>query len=210
VRGMDNVILQGSDDGRKTLRLATKPAHERLHTNAAFAALLRGDLTLLAYQRLLTCLLGLHEPIEDSLGRFPASPLLEWRSAGAGVSRTAALRSDLAALGVDQLEIEAAPRAHALLPPLDDAAAALGCAWVVEGSALGGRIMSSRVDAMLSLGQGQGGGSFFSCDPGQRERWRGCCDAVEICGAEPDGLTAMIRAAMITFAVFETWLDKSL
>jgi heme oxygenase len=66
----------------------------------------------------------------------PRLSALEWRSAGAGVSRTAMLRSDLAAFGVDRLEIEAAPRAHALLPPLNDAAAALGCAWVVEGSAL--------------------------------------------------------------------------
>jgi heme oxygenase len=193
---MDNLPFQASDAARKTLRLATKPAHERLHTNAAFAALLRGDLTRLAYQRLLTCLLGLHEPIEDSLERFSANALLAWRGAGAVVSRTALLRSDLAALGLDRLEIETAPRAYALLPPLNDAAAALGCAWVVEGSALGGRVMSSRVDAMLSLRQGQ------------PERWRGCCDAVERCGAELDGLTAMIRAALNTFAMFETWLDK--
>jgi heme oxygenase len=205
---MDNLPFQASDAARKTLRLATKPAHERLHTNAAFTALLRGDLTRLAYQRLLTCLLGLHEPIEDSLERFSANALLAWRGAGAVVSRTALLRSDLAALGLDRLEIETAPRAYALLPPLNDAAAALGCAWVVEGSALGGRVMSSRVDAMLSLRQGEGGGSFFSCDQGQPERWRGCCDAVERCGAELDGLTAMIRAALNTFAMFETWLDK--
>lgn len=188
------------------MRLATTRSHERLHTNVAFAALLRGELTCSAYQDLLVCLLGLHEPIEEMLAQLLADPLLAWRNAGAAVSRAALLRGDLAALGLGQLEIDAAPRAHALLPPLDDVASALGCAWVIEGSALGGRVMSSRVDAMLSFGQGEGGGSFFSPNPGHSGRWRGCCDAIELCGADPDNLAAMTRSAVTTFTTFETWL----
>lgn len=198
---------QRSDTARRTLRVATKPAHERLHTNAAFAALLRGELTRPAYQQLLGRLLGLHEPVEERLARNSADPLFAWRSAGATVSRAALLRADLAALGRAHPTIKAIPRGDALLPPLDDPASALGCAWVVEGSALGGRVMSSRVDAMLRIGQSDGGGSFFALDPGQPDRWRGCCDAVERCGAEPDGLAVMTHAAVATFTAFETWLN---
>ncbi len=194
---------------RRALQQATKPAHERLHSNVAFAALLRGDLELPAYRRLLVCLLGLHEPIEQSLGRLRADPLLAWRCAGAHMSRAGLLCTDLAVLGFGPLEIEAAPRAHALLPPLLDTASALGCAWVVEGSALGGRVMSAKVDAMLSQTHETGGGAFFSSDPDQPARWRGCCEAVEACSAQPDGLSAMTRAAMTTFAAFETWLGAS-
>jgi heme oxygenase (biliverdin-IX-beta and delta-forming) len=192
---------------RRALQAATMPAHERLHANAMFAALLRGDMTRPAYRRLLLRLLGLHEPIETSLDRLSADPLLAWRGTSLGISRTARLRADLAALGVGQPEIDAAPRAQALLPPLADPASALGCAWVVEGSALGGRVMSAKIKGTLQLTREAEGHAFFSADPGQPARWRGCCEALEACSARPDGLPAMVRAATATFAAFETWLD---
>ena len=192
---------------RRALQAATTPAHERLHANAMFAALLRGDITRPVYQCLLLRLLGLHEPIETSLGRLSADPLLAWRGTGLGIPRTARLRSDLAALGVSQPEIDAAPRAQALLPPLADPASALGCAWVVEGSALGGRVMSTKIKAILNLTREDEGHAFFSSDPDQPARWRGCCEALEVCSAQPNSLAAMIRAATATFAAFEIWLD---
>jgi heme oxygenase len=202
------MTLRAETTARRALQLATKPSHERLHTNVAFAALLRGELTRPGYLRLLVSLLGLHEPIEESLGRLPSDCLLEWRGAGHPLSRTALLRGDLAALGLSPLEIEAAPRAHGLLPRLADPASALGCAWVIEGSALGGRVMSARVSAILHLGPTAGGGGFFSSDPGQPARWLGCCEAVEVCGAQPNGLASMTQAATATFAAFEAWLDQ--
>ena len=202
------MTLHAESAARRALRLATRPAHERLHANVAFSALLRGELARPDYRRLLVRLLGLHQPIEESLGRLlPADPLLDWRGVSGGLSRTDLLRGDLAALGLGSPEIEAAPRAHALLPSLADPASALGCAWVVEGSALGGRAMSAKVDALLDLASIVGGGTFFASDPGQPARWRGCCEAVEACGAQADSLALMIRAAMTTFAAFEAWLD---
>jgi len=119
------------------------------------------------------------------------------------------LRCDLAALGLGLLEIEQSPRADLLLPKLADPASALGCAWVVEGSALGGRVMSSRVQAILSLNKEAGGGAFFASDLEQPARWRGCCAAVESCGAQANGLAAMTSAATTVFAAFEIWLDPA-
>lgn len=204
---ISNVPLQGPSAARRTLQSATRPAHERLHTNAAFAALLRGELTRPAYRKLLAHLLGLHEPIEERLAQTPADPLLAWRNTDVAASRAASIRSDLAALGLGQSVIEAIPRAHALIPPLANPASALGCAWVIEGSALGGRVMSRQVDALLGRQRGEGGGSFFAFDPCQPGRWLRCCAAVELCGADPDGLATMTQAAVTTFAAFETWLN---
>ena len=194
---------------RRALQLATRETHERLHDNIAFARLLRGDMTRAAYRRLLAGLLGLHDPIETALERLAGDPLLAWRSPGRALSRGGLLRDDLQALGLDPREIAAAPRADSLLPLLTDAPSALGCAWVVEGSALGGRVMAAKVGAIADLPPNGGGRAFFASDTGQPARWRGCCDAVETCGLQPEGLATMICSAMATFAAFQLWLDAN-
>ena len=162
-----------------------------------------------AYQRLLAGLLGLHEPIEAALELLAGDPLLAWRSPGQALSRAGLLRDDLQAVGLDLREIAAVPRADGLLPLLSDAQSALGCAWVVEGSALGGRVMSVKVAAIAGLPPEGGGRAFFASDAGHPTRWRGCCDAVEACGTEPEGLAAMICSAVATFATFQLWLDTN-
>jgi len=202
---MDSVSPPASDKVRQTLRSATLGAHARLHENAHFAALLGGEMSMEQYRLLLLRLFGLHAPIEILLAAHNGHPLFGWRRIGAEASRAARLRADLAALGLSDSDIAASPTADALLPPMSSPAAALGCAWVVEGSAAGGRVMARRVGAILGHGCA-GGGLFLSPDPARPASWRGCCDAVEACGKVPNSMAVMADAAMATFAAFETWL----
>ncbi len=116
------------------------------------------------------------------------------------------MRADLTCLGVDQCDIDAAPRVDALLPSLDDPAAALGCAWVVEGSGLGGRVLSLRLAAILGAGRAADAGTFLGWQPLQSQRWSGCCAAVEACGADPLRHATMVAAAVAIFDIFEGWL----
>jgi heme oxygenase len=190
---------------RDSLRHATDAAHRRLHEHREFAALLRGDLSRTSYRRLLFGLLGLHAPIEQRLAPHDAHPWLAWRAAG-GTPRSRRLRHDLAALGVDDAAIDAAPEAGALLPRLDDPAAALGCAWVIEGSALGAKVMAARLDTMLGA-DAAACGTFFRAEPQQTQQWRACCDSVAACGADAARRDAMLAAAEATFDAFAVWLD---
>ncbi len=167
--------------------------------------MLRGDLPRPAYVSLLFRLLGLHEPIEDRLAPHTNSVWLAWFVA----DRARRLRRDLQALGIPTGEIAAAPTAGGLLPPLDDPAASLGCAWVVEGSALGGRVLARHVESIVSTSVGAAttpGSSFFESGPLQAERWRACGHALEACGADPVRRGTILHAATATFAAFEASL----
>jgi heme oxygenase len=177
-----------------------------LQAQPQFAALLRGTLLPKDYRRLLLRLFGLHAPIEARIARHDGEVLMGWRKIGAVPGWPARLRSDLSFLGVDQAAIDDAPSAATLLPVLDNAAAALGCAWVVEGSALGGRVMSRRLNAILGTAGAGGAGTFLATQPGQSDRWIGCCAAVEACGADPRHHIDMRNAAVAVFDVFERWL----
>ena len=192
---------------RSSLRRATEASHARLHEHPAFARLLRAEIAFPEYRALLLRLLGLYLPIEEQLARYAASPAFAWRvEAGPDDLCTARLRANLLGLGMDDAAIAGAPRADTFLPLLGNPAAALGCAWVVEGSALGGRILARQVAVVF--GPDAAASSFFAPAPGQSERWQACCAAVEACGADPTHSVAMCAAATATFEAFEAWLGN--
>jgi heme oxygenase len=160
------------------------------------AALPRGDLSQTECTFLLLRLLGLHRPIEQGLAAHGACSTLGWSVAGPGASCSERLRDDLLRLGVAAATIAAAPEAGALLPALDDPPSALGCAWVVEGSAVGRQAMAR-----------PGGGLSFLDGARQYGRWAACCAALDGCDARPEWWPAILAAATRTFAAFDTWLD---
>ncbi len=190
----------------QALRTATGAAHRRLHHVPSFAALLRGSLLLNDYKGLLLRLLGVHAPLEERQLRFQDEPLLSWRGGAAAESCSARLRRDLAALGVADGVIQQVPRADALLPPLMKAAEALGSAWVVVGSALGGRIMARLLFDQFGIGP-ENGGAFFAPQPQQDVLWSACCAAVERCGWQTAERTDMLAGARDTMNAFADWMD---
>jgi heme oxygenase len=177
-----------------------------LHEVRAFAALARGEMPLADYRSLLALLLGLHETFEARMAIHEPSAIVGWPAAAPDEGRAARLRRDLAALGMSRLEIAALPRADLHLPALLDVDAGLGAAWVVEGSSLGGGVIAKWLAASLGIGPANGG-AFFARAPGQTERWRLCCEAIEARGADPRRRSAMLAAAEATFAAFLIWLE---
>jgi len=205
VRAPPSRVARPPQDMRAALRRATAAAHEGLHKNQAFAELLRGDLPRRDYANLLLRLLGLHAAVERKLAPHLGSSWFAWYDAAPGELRSARLRRDLVALGTPQSLITAAAAADDVLPSLATPAAALGCAWVVEGSALGGRLLARHVASIIGDGE-EGGGSFFLSNPEPPARWVACCDAVNLCGAEPGNRAAILAAATATFEAVGTWL----
>jgi heme oxygenase len=188
------------------LRSATAAAHRRLHHVTSFAALLRGRLSLDEYKTLLLRLLGLHAPLDERQQFFRNEPLLSWMRCAPGQSRTVRLRRDLAVLGVPDDVTRQVARADVLLPPLSTAAEALGCAWVVEGSALGGRIMAKLLSDQFGIGP-ESGGAFFAPLPQQDVLWSACCAAVERCRWQQDERANMLAGARDTMNAFADWMD---
>jgi len=130
------------------LRGATASRHEELDRSLA---LTEPALTRDRYVAFLRGSLAVLEGIE------PAVAPLCWRP---DLRRCACLRRDLEALGVDPPEParSADPADLPEPPPVGDLAAAdpaddpdlLGCAYVIEGSTLGGLVLAERVERALS------------------------------------------------------------
>jgi heme oxygenase len=89
------------------------------------------------------------------------------------------------------------------LPSLDSEAALYGCAYVVEGSTLGGRLLATAVAPLLGHGTR---GRRFHLGYGERHgaMWRAFTDALE--AVPQDGFDEMAAAATATFEAYEDWI----
>ncbi len=112
--------------------------------------------TLNDYGRWISWFLGLYEPLEQSLARFS-----EWGDSGRirpSFSLRARLIADLQAIGVDPNRVPRAPTT--IVPQLPTFSHALGALYVLEGSALGGRMILRDVEARIGQ-QITGATQFF-------------------------------------------------
>lgn len=92
------------------------------------------------------------------------------------------------------------------LPALPALPEALGCHYVLEGSTLGGQVISRHLQKTMGVVPGRGGSFFASEGRDMGVMWRAFCRALE---AGCPGELEAIRAAgsdVRTFASFTRWL----
>jgi heme oxygenase (biliverdin-IX-beta and delta-forming) len=178
------------------LRDGAKVAHQRLED--ALSPVLAA-LDLRSYRELLRAFHDFIGPWQERL-QAKAGPLhARWR-ADRHLQR---LRADLEVVDAPA----PSPVARPVLPRIDSVAAALGSLYVIEGSMLGGRIISRRVDAALGFTPAHGCRYFaaYGDDVGSgwvrfRSELDGMADARERCMA--------LRAARRTFVALHAWLRR--
>lgn len=177
---------------RDLLRSATQGPHERLHLHAGFSVVRDGTIMLADYRALLIRLYGFYLPFE--------------RAAGVGGIRTQWLEQDLGWLGV---EAAAFPRIRLCvdIPRYDGPERRLGALYVVEGSALGGRLLCRGLDRLLGAAAVEGRRFFAGRGAGTGDAWRNFLDRLASVGPDPIRRAALVSAATETFEVFETWLS---
>lgn len=189
---------------RQRLRHATSTVHEALHRHSDFVSLLEERISLPDYRALLARLHGFQAPLEHGL-RDASPDVLRGLNLQA-CARTPALRADLRALGMSEPEIDALPvcdrlgsvRSH---PEL------LGRLYVVEGSALGGRLMASRLDGLLGPGRTEGRQFFYGRSAPDPLPWPAFCRLLEA-GEVRSDIDAVIESAGTTFNALAHWLSK--
>ena len=185
-------IELGERSCHEILRSATQGPHERLHRHNGFSAVKDGTITLADYRALLTCLYGFYLPFE--------------RAAGLEHSRTQWLERDLTWLGV-AAPVVSRIRLCADIPRYASLERRLGALYVIEGSALGGRLLCRGLDPLLGAGSTEGRRFFAGRGAGTGAAWLGFLDQLASAGADPRGRAALVSAAVETFDVFETWLS---
>ena len=188
--------------------LARRLKEETRHQHQAIEGvvpLLSPDLTLAGYCAHLQALLGFHAPIEEHLAVVlaPNADLFALPQR----LRAAALTRDLAVLGAQAL-----PGRCPIPPELGEAAAAVGCLYVLEGSTLGGQGIARHLQRHFGL-QADSGAAFLSGHGEQTgPMWRRFQAALARFIAEiPEpaqeaAADAVVRGAQVTFSALHQWL----
>jgi heme oxygenase len=178
------------------LRAATAGAHRDLETALDLLA------DPLSRDRLTAVLMGFwgfHAAWEPQLLRQGA-----WAGLMAGRLRQDLIAGDLMALGLSQADIEALPRCAAAAELAAEPAPALGSIYVLEGSSLGGKIISRA----LSRAPWAPPGGLRYFDPyGERTgpMWRAFQGALTS-ASTPATDPAVETGALETFALLQRWL----
>jgi heme oxygenase len=137
----------------KDLRAGTQEWHEKLEELELSKSILKADIQPEDYKRYLAAMYGFVKPFESQA--YPALaaivPDIEDRR------KTHLMEQDLRALGYTDTQIAALPLADW---QAGTAAGNMGALYVMEGSALGGMVISKHIQATLGL-DASNGASFF-------------------------------------------------
>jgi heme oxygenase len=175
------------------LRAGTRAAHDRMETAPALACLMSPGLTAPGYVFALQALHALQAGVAARFAALPAGePAI--RAPDDGALRL--LAEDLAWFG-------ARPRRRlALQGAIPDRLAAIGALYVVEGSALGARVIGRAVSQSIGVAPGRGGSFFCSATAeAARSRWLAVAGFLTASGTklDEDGQARVVAGARAVF-----------
>jgi heme oxygenase len=181
------------------LRAATWASHQRLEKRLDIKARFSD---LRAYRSHLQQMWGFCAGLEQNLGPdcFDQA-LADYESR----RKLPLLSQDLMALGVAVEEFASLARCHRL-PFCADPAAAFGCAYVLEGATLGGRMLLPLAQERLGVTPERG--ATFLASYGERvtPMWREFGAALDAWCASPPRQARAAAAAVATFDALDEWL----
>lgn len=183
---------------RTRLRTETAARHLQLERRLD---ILDPQLCMSRYRRILAGFLGFYLPIEQglrALGPVSPEPGIE------PPERAALLAADLLAMGMSSRVVQAQPRCTDL-PPLGSVEQMAGCLYVLEGAALGGRIIARTLERTLDVGRAHGA-SFFAGRADTAFRWKRLLGWLEELSQANTDADEIVSSADRTFASLEAWL----
>jgi len=180
------------------VRYETRHLHKTLENELP---IMRADLQLSDYRRLLARFYGFYVPVEDALaGVLDLEFVLpDWPQR----RKIDSLMKDLRALGFTPQEIAELPLC-VQLPAIPGVEEALGCLYVLEGSTLGGQIIGRHLQATLHIGLDNGASFFRSYGDRVGTMWKTFQEA--LLSRESEDHERMINAAIQTFESIHRWL----
>ncbi|SFQ53620.1 biliverdin-producing heme oxygenase [Hymenobacter arizonensis] len=175
------------------LRTETRPSHDAVEQNGFAQSMRAGTLTLATTQYFLAKMYGFLKPYEDRLQEFSWAPAWEIERR----LRAHLILSDLES-GPDAAALPLCPA----MPPLHTRAELLGAMYVLEGSTLGGQVISREL--------AKAGISARTYFEGNRERtgplWKSFCHLLSEAAVEEDD-NDIVLSARRTFEHLEAWLN---
>lgn len=191
------------DSLRNKLKSATMASPTKIEANPVLAKLTSQSLTPLEYKTILERYYGFFRPLEEKFvlnANHATIPSFDQRL------RTQRLKSDLHALGASDAEIDALPVCDRL-PALDNESELLGVLYVMEGSNLGGMLISKHLKTLPFFSAESG--TFFGDDPqAVSARWKSFIEHLESRSTSLDE-AATLNSASETFQKLDQWMERS-
>lgn len=179
------------------IRLETRDLHEQLENELNFPG---SDLTFARYTQVLARFYGFYVQWERNLSPWTTELHLrgfELRPKAADLIR------DLEFFSLDASQIELCP----FVPAFETLPEAVGSVYVMEGSALGGQVISRQLESLLGLSGGAGYQFFSSAGRNVGQEWRRFQQVLlRLSSKENDD--ALIDSARKTFDAIRVWLCK--
>lgn len=182
------------------LKRETRPAHDSIEANIRLARLTAPDLQRSEYVAILARLWGFHRPVEAQLQQ-----LLGASGLGLALERRQKahlLEHDLSLLGAP---IETAPCCPWRLR--EDAAAAWGVLYVLEGATLGGRMILKHLQSSLGLGPDTGAAYYAGYGAETGAMWQGFRARLgAVCAERPHWEARVLAGALATYREMDAWV----
>jgi heme oxygenase (biliverdin-IX-beta and delta-forming) len=178
-------------------RLKTETAEAHLRLESALD-LVREDLTLCEYQRLLVGFYGFYLPWQHTVQRQP------------GLHDIVQQRNKLPLLEADLRYFQIAPGSVPIcnhLPPLTNSDEVLGSMYVLEGATLGGQLLTRHFHDRFGLSVGAGCSFFASYGHQVGLMWRAFREEV-VARTPTNRYDALVASAAATFALLEAWIAE--
>jgi len=183
------------------IRSETRPLHQAIEASNPLSS---PHVTLQDYRRYLEKLLGFHAPLELRLWSLVEQHGLTAEFDGRG--KTPLVVRDLAALGLRPATAVAVPWSPWLPEPVG-VGGLLGCAYVLEGATLGGKVILRRLAPQLP--EIRGASRYLDCYGGQvGERWKRLLALLETHLVMPEAEQAAVAAARDSFVTLARWLTS--
>lgn len=184
------------------LRTETRPHHDRLDHHPLMVQLMSPAVSRPLYEMLLKKFLGFYQSLEPHLNAYD-----HWSSFGLDLMqrrKTPGLLRDLSSLNVLTKDVDSAPASDWI----HDEASAMGTFYVMEGSTLGGQVITRHVASHLNLSPDHGLAFFSSYGDAVGARWKETRDALVRFAEQSHAEDVMIESAKKTFEALAAWLDK--
>jgi len=184
------------------LRTETRPNHDRLDHHPLMVQLMSPALSRPLYENLLKKFLGFYQVLEPRLAAYD-----HWSSLGLDLKerrKTPSLLRDLSSFHVTADDLPSAPSPDWI----HDEASAMGTFYVMEGSTLGGQVITRHVAAHLHLIPDHGLAFFSTYGDAVGARWKETRETLVRIAEKSNAEDAMIESAKQTFTALATWLDK--
>ncbi len=182
------------------LREQTRPQHERLESKME---VMSDSFTLEHYRDLLGKFYGYYQPLDEKIVAAIDAENLDFDYDSR--LKVPKLKEDLKHIDLSENEISNLPICD-FTPEIDSAENVFGCLYVVEGSTLGGQLISRHLANKFDLNSENGSSFFSGYGKETGKRWKEFGSFATEFAEKSENNEQIISTAVKTFETLEEWL----